>query len=300
MSGAGIQGLRWIVRMSEESSTRNQETTLGSALHSLAMDEWEMLCLAVSNARARHRGIHESRKCIRRLRAIMALGHDALGQSSAAVDTRLKRFAEGLSSVRDAHVVVETAAMVARGTQGGHHWIAVRRRLAEQRDRILDAAMQADPLFAKRLDELAGIGDALESFAWKVVDIGDARDALERSLRRLKKAEVRIRSKNATLEDRHRWRRRLRRLRMQWTALKSVHKRWNSFTAGDQARRLLDGLRKEAPRFDDITQAADALGAEQDLRLLASAIARLPQSAATEAARHDVELRLSSLAHGQP
>ncbi|MEH6418627.1 CHAD domain-containing protein, partial [Pseudomonas sp. CGJS7] len=55
-----------------------------------------------------HAGVHLARKCLRRTRAALALGGDALGPGAALVDRELRGLNLNLSNLRDAHALVET------------------------------------------------------------------------------------------------------------------------------------------------------------------------------------------------
>lgn len=268
---------------------------IGEELGSLASIEIRALHKALAS-RLRHRGIHEARKSIRGLRALLALGHSPIASEAAQVDRDLKAMATGLSALRDAHVAVEMASRVVRNTQNAERharWMAVRRQLMVQRNGLLADVMKSDPGFAQRIEDLMRIRQAVAELPWTLVKASDVKNALSQSLRRAKKAERVAESDDADDEQRHRWRRRLRRLRMQRSALKAIQKKRQRAHAGDEAARILAWLRREGPRPWQMAHATDAVGAEQDLRLLSAAVNRLPSDAITDEAQHDLTRMLS-------
>lgn len=252
------------------------ERVLGANLRAAALDQMQAIAAALAGTTARHRGIHEARKAIRRLRAVLELAHARFGRRAQRLDAGLKALAGSLSALRDAHVVVDLAGRLARRAtdeEERRRWSAVRRRLVVRRQQLLAATLAQDPAFATRLAEVARLETALRRLPWDRLDPEDVRRALARSLRRVERARV---SATATVEQRHRWRRRLRRLRMQWNALKALRKREPG--SDPAVRRLLAWLRRKAPGFRTVSEAVDALGAEQDLGLLRAALEALPES----------------------
>jgi CHAD domain-containing protein len=267
-------------------------TQLGPALHALARQEVKALHEALDNQRARHRGVHEARKAIRRLRSLLLLGRTGFGAAGERLDAKLKHLATSLSALRDAHVVVETAGGMLRGARGEKmrkRWTALRRQLSNRRKQVLDDALAGDPGFEQRRGDVVRHAATIDRLPWDALEHDTLRRELERSLRRLRKAERHASRPDADIEQRHRWRRRLRRLRMQWSALKTLHKRTSDTGVRADSHALLAWLRSEAPRFAQVATSADALGADQDLVLLQAAIGQLPPSHGRDLALQDIE-----------
>lgn len=267
-------------------------TSLGSALQALARREAQALLDALGNSRSRHRGVHEARKAIRRLRSLLLLGRKGFGGAGARLDADLKTLATGLSELRDAHVVVVTAGVLARSLHGEKphkRWTALRRQLSTRRKRALDAALAEDPDFEQRRGSVARHGELIDRLPWHTLDQDTLRRELARSLKRMRKAEERATHPDADDQNRHRWRRRLRRLRMQWNALKILHKHASDAAVRADTHALLAWLQTQAPRFGHVAKSADALGAQQDLTLLRAAIGKLPRSPARVLALQDIE-----------
>lgn len=255
------------------------ERGLGADLRAGALDQMRAIAAALAGTTARHRGVHEARKAIRRLRAVLELAHARFGRRAQRLDARLKTLAGSLSALRDAHVVVDLAGRLARRAtdeEERRRWSAARRRLVVRRQQLLASTLAQDPAFATRLAEVARLETALRRLPWNRLDPEDVRRALARSLRRVERARVSATATAATVEQRHRWRRRLRRLRMQWNALKTLRQREPE--SDPAVRRLLAWLRRKAPGFRTVSEAVDALGAEQDLGLLRAALEALPES----------------------
>ncbi|MBB5209689.1 CHAD domain-containing protein [Chiayiivirga flava] len=259
---------------------------LGVALRTLAMREFDALRAALGDARSPHRGVHEARKAIRRLRSILLLGRKAFRADGAAIDAGLKALATSLSALRDAHVAAETATRVRRRIEdetARTRWATLRRQLARRRDALLRSERDADPAFAARGAQVATLADAIAALPWNTLDADTVHRALERSVHRVQRAQAVVAARRSTLEQRHRWRRRLRRLRMQWNALRTLRKHTSAPVAAS-ARASTGWLRDHMGDLAQLSQAADALGREQDLHLLQQALRRLPQTSATRAA----------------
>lgn len=269
----------------EASAVHDGGDGLGVALRTLAMRELDALRAALGDARSPHRGVHEARKAIRRLRSILLLGRKPFRADGTAIDAGLKALATSLSALRDAHVAAETATRVRRRIEdeaARTRWATLRRQLARRRDALLRAERDADPAFATRGAQIATLADAIAALPWQALDAETVHKALERSVRRVQRAQAAA-AQRSTLEQRHRWRRRLRRLRMQWSALRPLRKHASAPVAAS-ARALTGWLRDHAGDLAELSQAADALGREQDLYLLQQALRRLPQTSATRAA----------------
>lgn len=201
-----------------------------------------------------HAGVHQARKALRRARATLALGADALGPGAAMVDRELRRINDGLSSLRDAQALVET---LNRQVAVGHdaamtrllrraRRVAAGRRVAAARD-----AQALDPGLAERRAMLHVLCAALAALPWASIPPSQLRDRLADSQACMDREKVRATTSGRD-QDWHRWRRRARRLSQQRRALHS------------------SGLEAEVPldhaAFDKPT--TERLGIAQDLSLL--------------------------------
>ncbi len=257
---------------------------LGAGLYAIAVHDLAALAAALADDASPHRGVHEARKAIRRLRAILQLGHARLGRRAAAADAALAQLADGLSDLRDAQVLVDLAGRYLRDATDEHQRrgrTALRRQLLSDRRMALARARLHDPGFAARRTEVARIGRIVDRLPWPRLDANDLERALAHSQRRAERAGERARRADPGSERRHRWRRRLRRLRMQWVALKTLRKRLPDGDDRREVATLLAGLRRRTGPFSALAMTVDTLGAEQDRQLLQAVQSRLPPAAAT-------------------
>lgn len=237
--------------------------TPGGALAALAVCECRAIDRALARTRNRHAGIHRARKGIRSLRAILALAEPKPDDATRRIDRRLRKLARSLSALRDAFVAMQTAQSLAMGGSAAP-WHAAAAALEEACNQALRSALATDPDFAARRSELGRIRQALSVLPWERVSPQAMARALKRSGRRTKRSEDDAR-RRGTVDLLHRWRRRLRRLRLQLDAMAKV-----SAMSPDPA----DAAH---PRHDmrELKRMTDALGRRQDLRLLRRHLARL-------------------------
>ena len=222
----------------------------------------------------RHSGIHEARKAARRCRAVLALCAKHGDEATARLDRAVRAACKDLSRLRNAHAVVEIAAtrsarLVPRATAK-----PLRSWLRQRRDRLLAAALDGDPDFQRRRRRIQRAAALCATLDWSGVDGGSVRHALRRSSERLRKA-ARDAQRRPTLALRHRWRRRLRRLRMQVQMLDAVaqDRAWPR-PVRVAARRALAWVHRHAPSPAELTAASDALGRDLDRSLLCAALRR--------------------------
>lgn len=166
-----------------------------------------------------HAGIHQARKSIRRVRAMLALCGTTLGPGSALVDRQLRRLNRQLSPLRDAHALVETLdrlALKPRNPQT-REALASARKIAGRRCTAL--ARQAD--FVRALGEVeavvAMLQAALHGLPWTDVTVPTLMEAMDAAARKTKR-ERQHATAHDDAEDWHRWRRSMRRLSQQQRA----------------------------------------------------------------------------------
>lgn len=239
---------------------------VGIAFSELAQQEYAAVLRSLKHRKDRHRAVHEARKAIRRLRSVLALVGNDVGDQVEPLDDALKRLGDGLSSLRDAHVVIASAEKMKAET---HHtlWGAMVERLTARRDALLDQAMARDLEFKKRQKRVQTLANALDQLPWAKVRKRSVEATLKQSEKRAEKARAKFEHdpKPALL---HRWRRNVRRQRMQLQA-------WHRIVgaAGHHLHRQARMLAKRS----------DALGCRQDLQVLRSHVRRV---AATEEQVH--------------
>jgi hypothetical protein len=198
-----------------------------------------------------HDGVHLARKALRRTRATIALGGDALGPGAALVDRELRRLNRGLSRLRDAQALVETLdRLIAAGHDAATMQLLHRgrRRAASHRVACARECLAADPELRQRRALLTTLRGALLALPWEVLDATQLQAGLAASESRMQEARAKA-DRIGRDEDWHRWRRRARRVSQQLRALKAT------------------GVAiAEAAAFDK--HATERLGAAQDLALL--------------------------------
>ncbi len=224
-----------------------------------------------------HAGIHEARKAIRHVRATLRLGGKALGADVGATLAELGKACEGLSEIRDANVVVETLETLAAKAADGKQRALLRRvckAFSARRASKLATVLADDPAMVRRRAQLRQLRDAIAALAWADLSALRVQAALSRTARRAKRLGKRAHdSRNGSL--RHRWRRRLRRLRHQlkiaeselgWLLSTRASWSWPDPAASYESAVLVE-VRPKTLRV-----ITDRLGDEHDLRILKLAL----------------------------
>lgn len=223
----------------------------------LAVARREVRCIdrALGSRRDLDASVHSARKAIRRLRSLLGLCRDRLA-GLAGLDRRLKALGAGLAVLRDAHVSIRTAQWMAK-RHGDGGWAAAIERLVERRQAIVDKALSKDPGFQRRRARLKAVARQLETCSWQDLSVADIRHAIKSSEKRVAKAGKRA-TATPDADNLHRWRRRVRRLRMQLQA------------AAEIAPGSLASASRPAPRSraKALHRLSDELGRRQDLEVL--------------------------------
>jgi len=253
---------------------------LAEKVRFLARDECRAIAAALAAKRRIHPAIHDARKAIRRLRSLLALVEQRIADATP-IDRQLERLGDGLSLLRDAHVVIETAHKLAAGGQR-KLWKPAIEALEARRDERLQRALARDPGFLKRRALVSRIEARLEFLDWSQLRLSDLESGVEASQRRVDSAEKQAAFDPAP-EHLHRWRRRVRRLRFQLDAI------------GKLSPEAMLKLSRRHPGRDPkaLRRLGDALGDRRDERMLASALRR------TKGLPHRPEL-LAQLQEGRP
>lgn len=233
----------------------------GAALHRYARSQLDAagdwLQVGGKPPKRLHKGIHQGRKALRRVRATLALAQPALGPGAELVDRELRRIIRGLGDVRDGQALVETLDRLRADCSQpaiAAHLDHARRAVVRRRRALADATLVADPGLARRRALLTALAGALDALPWVALDADTVTAALHASAGAVDKARARV-AADGHDRDWHRWRRRMRRQSQQYTALEA-------------SGLTLAGIpeRAQAPAFDKDT--AVLLGVAQDLSLL--------------------------------
>lgn len=191
---------------------------------------------------ARHSGVHQARKSLRRTRACLDLARRALGEKGHRLDRSLASLCRGLGALRDAQALVEALRRLEPSAAPGLAALLPRAQslAAARRDERLAGALARDPDFGRRRQRLENLQARLAALPWETLREDGISAALGRSQRRLAKARRRVERHPGDDERWHGLRRRLRRLRQQDTVLSVVMPALCSSSAGlaDEAAAL--------------------------------------------------------------
>lgn len=247
-------------------SRRAPSPALADRMAALAAEDAAALTAALAQAPRDPRGVHEARKAVRRLRSLLALAREPLGSPARPLDRRLRALAKGLSALRDAQVVEQTAAMMMREAATAEDtalWQRLQPALAQRHARLLAAALEKDPGFGRRLAQARRQAEELARLPWRRVHAASLRHALEKSAHRQQRAQH-LALESGDVDDLHALRRRSRRLRMQLQAMKKLDLR-----PGPRVRDALPAS------LHGLSELVDQLGALQDLTILERALRSL-------------------------
>ena len=224
-----------------------------------------------------HRGVHEARKGIRRLRSVIALGPAQLGHSAVGVDGALRRLGRGLSTVRDAQVVRDCArkrAKTAASAEQRALWLRITGQLASARSRAMRKVRARDKGFADRQLAIERIGKKISQLRWADINLATIHAQLRSSAKRAGRAADRYLAEPRLLSL-HKLRRRLRRYRMQIAAISATLEPPTPAAVRDEVQAI---IARHLNMFERLARRVDQLGELLDLHLLRTAIRRLPSS----------------------
>ena len=229
---------------------------VGSKLKAFALEQLNRaIAYLAQPGNARHQGIHEGRKCLRRARATLALAGPSFkrggeGERAARLDFDLGQLCRGLSPLRDAQALLEALARLSDVAPDVSAILPDAKKAAKaRRDQLMQIALQRSPDFLSRLKRLAAILTRLARLAWHATCAADISASVKRSMRRVERAQRKAHRHPELDEIWHTYRRRLRRLRQQDSLLAVVEPE----------------LR---PVIADLEQQTELLGESQDDALL--------------------------------
>jgi len=115
---------------------------MSEALRRVAFAELELAHGALATPPERHSGVHNARKCLKRLRSLLLLAGPGMPEPAfAALYDRIAAIARGLAAARDAHALIDACDKLERETGAGpglaplqslRAWLHKRRHAAEQ------------------------------------------------------------------------------------------------------------------------------------------------------------------------
>jgi CHAD domain-containing protein len=276
--------------------------------------------LAVEHLRAvdadPQQAVHEARKAIKRIRTIVRLLEEELGEVACAREqAALRRAAEGLAAARDSEVMLATLdGLCKREPRLARHKRVVRLRaeLARRRDMAVAAALSPTTLHAV-VTELEAL--RMRASAWPLREregLATIRPGLKRVYgegRRRGRRAARARKDRAVAM--HKWRKRVKDLRYASEALGREQDRRSSVASGKRSRGA--AAKAEARWLVRLAERSEALGEllgeEHDLAVLEAWIeaegrrvglgAGSRRALLRAAARRRAKLRRRALAQGR-
>lgn len=215
----------------------------GPALRALALHELATARDQLARSGdARHEGVHQARKALRRSRAALALGRKRLGNRGKRVDADLARLCRGLSPLRDAQALVETMERLLSNAPEPlqSELPELIQQARDRRDQRLSKALDRDPELEHRRTRIEALAGRLAKLDWARIDEHSVAAAVAHSERRLTTARERIALYPGEDARWHTLRRRLRRLHQQHNLLRRIAPVWqvDAHATSDEASRL--------------------------------------------------------------
>ncbi|MCC7251745.1 CHAD domain-containing protein [Hyphomicrobium sp.] len=228
--------------------------------------------------------VHEARKCLKRIRALLRLGRAGLGEAAfRAENAQFRSIASSLASARDDHVLLETITKLTAegGGRVGPALLRLKEAVLAQRAPVADGAADG------RADAVAALERALRRFR-RLSLAPDSFDTLERGLVRNYRKGLAARDAafaSNTDEAYHDWRkcvqthwRHMALLSRAWPALFEAHieaARALSQTLGDDhdlalLREKLAALQPGSLSIEDVQAIEDLIRARQAALRLAA------------------------------
>lgn len=254
---------------------------LPAAIRQLANDRLDMalaLLEPVAFAADTDTAVHDTRKRIKELRAVLRLARGALGKQYRSENRLLRDIARQLSTTRDARAVLETFDKLTSAADGNRSALtpqalqAIRSRLEARQEQAV-AAPGLQSALPELRTELIALRGRVPNWRFREDDFDTICPGLEASYRagrrQLRQLYNRAGDVRGEPEDFHEWR---KRVKDQWYQTKLLHDFWPQGLKG---------------RAKALKQLADVLGDEHDLQVLRTAITDEPKlfgTAATAAA----------------
>jgi CHAD domain-containing protein len=287
---------------------RAQAEPLGFGVRRMALDQLDLAVemLHGRNGALDEHAVHETRKALKRLRALVRLLADELGQSAYARENdALRRIAGRLSGARDSEVMLATLDALIEshpGKLGGRRSVTrLRARLAREHDEMEHRSLGDPHLRAEVIAELLAVRTRV--YAWQL-DGPDGIGLVESGLgriytqgrRRYRRAAGRKKQRTVAM---HEWRKRVKDLRYAAEMLQreepagaaalGVATRSRSRRPAAKAARRLVRLERRADELGEM------LGEEHDLAVLSNLIGAGTGAGARTAAGEQLPRRTRKL-----
>jgi CHAD domain-containing protein len=259
----------------------DEDKALGPRLMTFALEQLRAAHAYLSGTgEDQHVGIHQARKCIRRVRATLALGAHDLGRRADNLDDELGRLCRGMAHLRDAQALVDELRRLAESASAEVRGVLplAEREARRQRDALLERALLRDPQFAARRSRLLAAQRRIERLGWQKMSRKGVAEAAIRSKRRADKAQRRAKKHPEDDQAWHVYRRRLRRLRQQDTILHDLEPDLRPSTSGLDDHTALGESQDDALLLRKCNQDSPFPPGEQRALLRKIARERLKQS----------------------
>jgi CHAD domain-containing protein len=258
---------------------------VGEGLRRMALGQLDLAIESLEGrdaASSPEKRVHEARKALKRLRALLLLVRDELGERAYARDSALvRRTGKRMAQARDAEVLLSTLDdLIKRHPQklGSRRGVQrLRARLETERDGAAELALADGATRAGVLDDLRAL--RVRVAGWQLADPGGI-EVVEAALasmygkgrRRMHRAERAGRARGRKL---HEWRKRVKDLRYAAEILQRSEPHGGR-AAGKPAKRARKRSSAEAAVLANVARQADELGEllgeEHDLAVLAERV----------------------------
>ncbi|MES1172477.1 MAG: CHAD domain-containing protein [Bacteroidota bacterium] len=227
------------------------------ALRRLARAQFEHALSALTGERqSRSARVHELRKSIKRVRALIAVVRPAVGASAARVDREARKIAKTVAVLRDGDVSLTTLDGLLPALGAARAGIPLRRARGRLAARLRDAGGAFED--ARRIKRLTARLRRARQRTAQLIPASKARAALREGLfagyRRARRAQKRAYVKN-TARAFHRWRQSVKVHRYQMQLIEEL---WPG---------------EATAHVESLERLGELLGAEHDLTVLEEAIA---------------------------
>jgi CHAD domain-containing protein len=262
---------------------------LGPALHRMALGQLDITIERIGRigeVESPERAVHEARKALKRLRALLRLLEPELGEAARTRENEVLRTAANtLSGARDADVLLSTldglVGAHASELAGRSGVMRMRAHLRGERDRAWRAVLGDADGRAMTLAELRGARARVA--AWQLPADGGVELVRPGLLRLYRQGRARLelaaRARGARTRALHRWRKRVKDLRYATEMLAWQEDERSTQSLGKRARRRRAQARKQAAWLRRVARRADelgeVLGEEHDLAVLGEYVAAL-------------------------
>jgi CHAD domain-containing protein len=202
----------------------------------------------------RHEAVHQVRKRFKKIRGLIRLVRPAFEKTYQRENARLRDAARNLSAVRDAQSLIEgfdrLVSSLPDDGEGNKLFAGIRSHLVERRTRIAGEQADVSEALASLTDDIHAALERIED--WELKDRGFEAIAggFEKTYERAQRAMAVAAADNASVEDFHEWR---KRVKYHWYHCRLLVNLWKPLMRA---------------RCDEAKHLAELLGEDHDAALL--------------------------------